>query len=135
VLWKAEGSFRQSVDEAASTIYAIAPWPQTEPTESSKTLAQTRISQSASAGLLLRRVQPVYPPEARDSHIQGVVRMQAAISKTGDVVDLELLEGPIELAVSAVTAVRQWKYRPYLLNGVPVAVSTEVVINYLSGPT
>ena len=44
----------------------------------------------------------------------------AVISKSGDVVDLEVLDGPIELAVSAVNAVRQWKYRPYVLNGEPV---------------
>ncbi len=118
----------------ASTIYAIVPWPP-EQAESSKTNTQIRISGNASAGLLLRKVQPVYPAEARENHIQGTVRMQAVISKTGDVMNLDLLEGPIELAMSAVTAVRQWKYRPYLLNGEPVAVCTEVVVNYSSGPT
>jgi len=132
LLWKIEGSTWDSVDEAASTIYAIAPWPPAEQPESSKTLAQISITQNAAAALLLRKVQPVYPAEARENHIHGMVRMQAFISQTGDVVNLELLEGPIELAMSAVTAVRQWKYRPYLLNGEPVAVYTEVVVNYSS---
>jgi protein TonB len=60
--------------------------------------------------------------------------MSAVISKSGDVVDLEVLDGPIELAVSAVNAVRQWKYRPYVLNGVPVEVRTQITVNYvLSG--
>jgi protein TonB len=59
--------------------------------------------------------------------------MQAEISKTGEVETLELLEGPVELAVSAVTAVRQWKYRPYVQNGEPTPVSTIVVVNYSSG--
>ena len=135
LLWEIEGSFWESVDEAVSTIYAIAPWPPAEQPKSSKTLTQIRVSQGTSVGLLLRKVQPVYPSEARENHIRGTVRMQAVISKTGDVVNLELLEGPIELAMSAVTAVRQWKYRPYLLNGEPVAICTEVVINYSSGPT
>ncbi len=135
LLWQIEGSLWESVDEAASTIYAIVPWPPVEQAEPSKTPTQIRISRRASAGLLLRRVQPIYPAEARENQIRGAVRMQAVISKTGDVVNLELLEGPIELATSAVTAVRQWKYRPYLLNGKPVAVTTEVVVNYSWGPT
>ena len=56
--------------------------------------------------------------------------MQAEINKTGDVVDLEILDGRLELAVSAVNAVRQWKYRPYLLLGQPVTVQTQIVVNY-----
>lgn len=130
LLWKVEGSYWESVDEAASTIYAIAPWPVAEQPGSSKTSTQIRLSQGDSIGLLLKKVQPVYPAKARENQIRGTVRMQVVISKTGDVVNLELLEGPIELAVSAVTAVRQWKYRPYLLDGEPVAVCTEIVVNY-----
>src|SRR5207245_889430 len=65
LLWKIECSFWDSVDEAASTIYAIAPWPPTEQPESSKTLAQISISQNAAVGLLLKKVQPVFPAEAR----------------------------------------------------------------------
>jgi TonB family protein len=133
LLWKIEGSYWDSVDEAASTIYAIVPWPRAEPSESSKTLAAVQLSQSDSFSLLRQRVQPAYPAEARENHIQGTVRMQAVISKTGDVETLELLEGPIELAMSAVTAVRQWKYRPYVQNGEPVPVSTVVVVNYSPG--
>jgi protein TonB len=60
--------------------------------------------------------------------------MSAVISKNGDVIDLEVLHGPIELSVSAVNAVRQWKYRPYVLNGQAVEVRTEIMVNYvLSG--
>jgi len=135
LLWKIEDSFWDSVDEAAYTIYAIAPWPPTEQPESAKTLAQISISQNAAVGLLLKKVQPVSPAEARENHIHGMVRMQAVISQAGDVVNLELLDGPIELAISAVTAVRQWKFRPYFLDGEPVAVSTELMINYSSGPS
>jgi protein TonB len=56
--------------------------------------------------------------------------MNAVISKTGDVVDLEVIDGPIELAVSAVNAVRRWKYRPYTLTYEPVAVLTQIQVNY-----
>lgn len=79
---------------------------------------------------MLKRVTPVYPADARASYIQGTVLLRAEISKTGDITDLELMDGPIELAGSAVAAVRQWKYRPYLLMGQPVAVSTQVQVNY-----
>jgi protein TonB len=70
--------------------------------------------------MVIKKVQPVYPPQARHAGIQGTVVMSAIISKNGDVVDLEVLNCPIELVVSAVNAVRQWKYRPYLLMGEPV---------------
>ena len=86
------------------------------------------------AGLLIKKVQPTYPEEARRNRVQGSIRMAAVINKTGDVVDLELIDGPIELAVSAVNAVRLWKYRPYLFNGEPVAVDTQVIVNYTLGP-
>ena len=85
-------------------------------------------------GLLIKRVVPIYPADARHDRIQGTVRMRAVINKTGDIVDLEVMAGPMELVVSAVNAVRKWKYRPYLLKGEPVEVQTEIVVNYtLSG--
>ncbi len=80
--------------------------------------------------MLIKKVTPVYPTDAKYAHIQGTVRLRAVINKTGDVVDLEVMSGPIELVVSAVNAVRKWKYRPYLLMGEPVAVQTEIVVNY-----
>ena len=100
LLWKIEGSYWESVDEAASTIYAIVPWHRAEPSELSKTLAKVHLSQNDSLGLLLRKVHAVYPAEARDNHIEGAVRMQAEISKAGDVETLELVEGP-----------SSWQYR------------------------
>lgn len=56
--------------------------------------------------------------------------LRAEISKAGDITDLELIDGPIELAESAVAAVRQWKYKPYLLGGQPVTVDTQIQVNY-----
>ena len=60
--------------------------------------------------------------------------MNAIISKSGDIVDLEVLDGPIELVVSAVNAVRQWKYQPYVLNGEPVEVTTQITVHYTLSP-
>lgn len=57
--------------------------------------------------------------------------LRAEISKEGDIAKLELMSGPIELVGSAVDAVRQWKYRPYLFNGEPVAVDTQIQVNYV----
>ncbi len=96
--------------------------------------ACSRVAQGVSQSLILKKVPPVYPQQAKYARIQGSVVMSAVISKSGDVVDLEVLDGPIELAVSAVNAVRQWKYRPYVLNGEPVEVRTQITVNYvLSG--
>lgn len=82
-------------------------------------------------GRLVRKVPPVYPEDARHFHIQGSVRLSAIIDKNGVVTDLEALDGPIELVVSAVNAVRKWRYRPYLLGGNPVDVQTEITVNYV----
>ena len=106
------------------------PQPKPAPAADPNVARQVRIPQGMSVGLLIKKVQPVYPPEAKHDHLQGTVRLRAVINKTGDVADLEVIDGPIGLVVSAVNAVRKWKYRPYLLNGEPVAVQTEIVVNY-----
>ena len=93
-----------------------------------------RVSQGVSQGLLIRRVQPNYPPLARQARIQGTVVLQAEISKEGTIQNLQLISGHPMLAPAAIEAVKQWRYKPYLLNGEPVAVDTQVVVNFtLSG--
>jgi TonB family protein len=91
---------------------------------------RVKLPNGVTAGLLIKKVNPVYPADARSAYIQGTVVLQAEISKTGDITDLELVDGPIELAGSAVDAVRQWKYKPYLLMGQPVTVDTQIQVNY-----
>ena len=91
---------------------------------------KVRVSAGVTQGLLIKKVAPSYPPLARDARIQGVIVLRAEISKEGDIADLELVSGPIELAGSAVSAVRKWKYRPYMLKGEPVAVLTQIQVNY-----
>jgi periplasmic protein TonB len=93
-----------------------------------------RVSQGVTSGLLLKRVNPKYPPKARENGIQGTVVLHAVISQEGDIVDLTTISGDPLLAKSAIKAVKQWKYRPYLLQGKPVEVDTEIQVNYtLSG--
>ena len=95
---------------------------------------RVRVSQGVSTGLLIRKVNPNYPPLARQARIQGTVVLQAEISKSGDIQNLRLISGHPMLAPSAIEAVKQWKYKPYLLNGEPVEVETTVQVNFtLSG--
>jgi protein TonB len=95
---------------------------------------RVRVSQGVSTGLLIKKVQPNYPPLARQARIQGQVVLQAEISREGTIQNLRLISGHPMLAPSAIEAVKQWRYKPYLLNGEPVAVETQVVVNFtLSG--
>jgi periplasmic protein TonB len=91
---------------------------------------RVRVSSGVVSGLLVRRVAPTYPPLARQARIQGTVILQAQISKTGDIENLQLISGHPMLAPAAIEAVKQWKYRPYLLNGEPVEVDTQVQVNF-----
>jgi periplasmic protein TonB len=90
--------------------------------------AQTRIRQggAVTAASLINRVQPVYPPLARQTRVSGTVRLHAIISKEGTVQQLEVMSGHPLLVQAALDAVRQWRYRPTLLNGEPVEVDTTI---------
>lgn len=95
---------------------------------------RVRVSQGVTQGLLVRRVQPTYPPLARQARIQGSVLLQAEISKDGAIQNLRLISGHPMLAPAAIDAVKQWKYKPYYLNGEPVEVETQITVNFsLSG--
>jgi protein TonB len=95
---------------------------------------RVRVSTGVATGLLIRKVTPNYPPLAKQARIQGSVVLQAEISKDGTIQNLQLISGHPMLAPAAIEAVKQWRYKPYLLNGEPVAVETQVVVNFsLSG--
>ena len=89
---------------------------------------QSRIRQggAVTAASLINKVNPVYPPLARQTRVAGTVRLHAIISKQGTVQQLEVLSGHPLLVQSALDAVRQWRYRPTLLNGEPVEVDTTI---------
>ena len=74
-----------------------------------------------------------YPSQAKQDHVQGLVMLEANITKAGDISDLEVISGPKELQKSAFDAVKTWKYKPYLLNGQPVEVRTQVNVIYQLG--
>jgi protein TonB len=81
-------------------------------------------------GMLIHRVAPVYPREAKLRRIQGDVVLQAVISKEGWIKDLLLISGHPLLVPAAMGAVEQWRYKPYLLNGEPVEVDTHVTVHF-----
>jgi len=79
---------------------------------------------------LISKVSPVYPPEAKKARIQGKVVLDAVVGKTGHVENLKVVSGPNELQTSAMDAVRQWVYKPFLLNGNPIEVRTTISVIY-----
>jgi len=96
---------------------------------------RVRVSHDVVEGLIVSKVQPIYPPLARSARIQGTVLMKAVINQAGEVESLDLVSGHPMLVPAAMDAVRQWKYRPYKLNGNAVQVETEVTVNFsLSKP-
>src|SRR3974390_562575 len=89
-------------------------------------VTRTRVGGAVQAAKLVNRVQPVYPPLARQTRISGTVKLHAIIGKDGNVTQLQVLSGHPLLVQSALDAVRQWRYQPTLLNGEPVEVDTEI---------
>jgi TonB family protein len=93
-------------------------------------LKRAQASSGVMTGLLLHRVQPIYPDSAKQSKIQGVVVVGAIIDKCGHVVEVNPISGPTELIPATITAVKQWEFRPYISSGQPVAVETQLRINF-----
>jgi protein TonB len=95
--------------------------------------APLNISRGVSAGLLLTPLRPVYPEIAKIAHVSGTVVVTATIDKSGRIVGLKVLSGPPMLQQAAADAVRDARYRPYLLNGQPVEVVTTFSVNFVMG--
>jgi protein TonB len=88
------------------------------------------VSSGVLAGLLQHKVDPVYPDDARKAKISGPVVMLVTVDDHGKIVDLSALAGPEMLRDAALSTVRQWTYKPYLLNGKPVFVKSQITINF-----
>jgi protein TonB len=78
----------------------------------------------------MHRVEPTYPSVAQQAHIQGSVVLTAIIDKNGNVQQLRLVSGQPLLVTAAIEAVKQWHYKPFLLNGEPLEVETTVTVNF-----
>jgi protein TonB len=94
------------------------------------TVQRVRISAGVTAGLLIYRVEPTYPPLAQQAHIQGTVVLAALIDKDGNVQRLQVVSGHPLLVRAAIDAVKQWRYQPLLVNGQPIEVETTVTVNF-----
>jgi protein TonB len=89
---------------------------------------RVRISQGVTRGLLIQKVEPQYPPLARAARVQGDVVLSAVIDTNGQITNLQLVSGHPMLVPAAIAAVKQWRYKPYLLNGQPVEVETTITV-------
>jgi protein TonB len=93
-----------------------------------------RVSSAVIATLLQHKVDPIYPEDAKAKGISGAVVMHAIIDQQGKVDKLSAISGPGVLRDAALTAVRQWSYKPYMLNGKPQSVETTVTVNFTPAP-
>jgi periplasmic protein TonB len=94
------------------------------------TVQRVRVSAGVIKGLLIYRVEPAYPPLAQEARIQGVVVLTALIDKGGNIQSLQVVSGHPLLARAAIDAVKQWRYKPFLLNGQPLEVETTVTVTF-----
>jgi periplasmic protein TonB len=92
--------------------------------------ALVRVGGNVQQANLVSQVKPVYPPEAKQDRVQGTVQLDVIIDREGHVENISVLAGPEPLIQPAVEAVKQWTYRPTLLNGEPVRVETTVSVNF-----
>ena len=92
-----------------------------------------KVSAGVAVGLLVRKTEPIYPPIAKTAHVSGTVVLQATISKTGSIDGLHVVSGPDMLRQAALDAVRNWRYKPYMLNNEPIAVETTVNVIFSLG--
>jgi protein TonB len=113
-------------------IPSVAP-PPPPPVEKKKEevkLQRIRVGGNVQSAMLLRQTKPVYPPLARQARIQGTVKLQAIISRDGTIQQLQVQSGHPLLVPNALEAVKQWVYKPTLLNGEPVEVVTVIDVNF-----
>lgn len=117
-----------------SSVPTAAPPPPPPPKEAPKTPQRIRVGGNVQAANLIKKVTPVYPPLARQARVQGTVRFTAIIGKDGTIQNLQLVSGHPLLVPAATEAVKQWLYKPTMLNGEPVEVITQIDVNFtLSG--
>ena len=95
--------------------------------------APVRIGGNVAAANIIQRVEPTYPPIAKTAHVSGTVVLHAIISKDGSIEQLEYQSGPPLLMKAAMDAVKQWRYKPTMLNGEPVDVDTTISVIFSLG--
>jgi protein TonB len=112
------GSIVSSASNPSSSVPKFVP----------PTPQRVRISQGVTKGLVIQKIEPAYPPLARAARVQGDVVLSAAIDANGQITNLQLVSGHPILVPAAIAAVKQWRYKPFLLNGQPVEVETTITV-------
>ena len=107
-----------------SSAPSIAMIPKLEPVK------RIRVSQGVTQGMVVKKVEPAYPKIALAARVTGAVLLKAVIGKDGDIRELQVVSGHPMLVPAAIEAVKQWRYRPYLLNGEPVEVETNITVTF-----
>ena len=120
------------ITQNGKVIYRLPPAGQAQTAGASGSLEG---AEEISASRLIHRVEPEYPPEARAQHIQGAVKLDIQIGGEGAVHNIEVVEGDPLLAAAAVQAVRQWKYRPYSVDGRAIEMRTKITIRFRLPPS
>lgn len=114
----------------ALRTYVYAPSVEGSGKTASKKTAPASVPAGVMAERILKQTMPIYPPAAKKAKIEGSVLLDAVIGKDGTIENLKAVSGPRELQQSALDAVRQWTYKPYLVNGDPVEVETTITVTY-----
>ena len=121
----------ESVEGLSASDPALTP----DPHATYPGIEKVQISAEVAVGRLIKKVIPIYPQDAKNARVYGKVVLGALIGRDGRIHELRVIEAPWpSLVVSAMWAVSQWEYKPYLLNGEPVEVDTTVNVNYTLGP-
>jgi protein TonB len=124
----AGGSINGVLGGIIGSVPTAAPPP--PPPPKAATPQRIRVGGNVQAANLIHQVKPAYPPLAKQARIQGTVELSAIIGKDGRVQDLHVVRGHPLLVQSALEAVKNWEYRPTMLNGEPVEVATTIDVNF-----
>jgi TonB family protein len=122
-----------SSPQGTSTSQSSAPEPSTQSSANAEATRSVRIGGNVAQASLMYQVAPVYPPLAKSAHVSGTVLLHCVIGTDGTVQNLEYISGPPLLMKSAMDAVRQWRYKPTLINGMAVRVDTTVSVVFTLG--
>lgn len=107
---------------------SAVPEPAPAPASPAPPTRRIRVGGNVQAANLVNQVQPVYPQIAKTAHVQGTVGLHAIISKDGSIQQLDYVSGPMLLMKAAMDAVKQWRYKPTLLNDEPIEVDTTIQV-------
>jgi protein TonB len=100
------------------------------PNSSNNPSARIRVPGKVTAAAIVSQTKPQYPPQARANNVQGDVMLHAIVNKEGKISEVQVLSGDDLLAQSALEAVRQWRYKPMLVDGEPAEVDTTIIVTF-----